>query len=262
MGLCGKKKTAESEVEIVGKTYQDYLDERGYKPVCCDNTAEDLWLIFCCFGWLYSFVISYYCLLLKAILQTEDTAAALWMFAYAFIVMVGMTVFAIYANMVGAIPAPEDEEEEVQIKSREIVYETKLTWEVAGHTALANSEEQKKVAANLSLERAESVKKELIANGVNESGLTTYGYGDSKPPADQYDSWMRVEITIKQKSALAQATAAVGTSFEGGIEVDLATGTMHAPAITFKPNSAELTVEGASALEHVELAMSKLEHAA
>lgn len=42
--MCGKNKKAENEDG--GKTYQDYLNERGYKPLCCDNTGKDLWTIF------------------------------------------------------------------------------------------------------------------------------------------------------------------------------------------------------------------------
>ena len=46
-----KSEAPKEEEEGNGQpTYADYLAERGYTPLCCDNWAEDLFTIFCCFA--------------------------------------------------------------------------------------------------------------------------------------------------------------------------------------------------------------------
>ena len=75
-----KSEAPKEEEEGNGQpTYADYLAERGYTPLCCDNSAEDLFTIFCCFMWLYGFLIAFFCLLMKAYISTTDTSAALWL---------------------------------------------------------------------------------------------------------------------------------------------------------------------------------------
>merc|ERR1712070_759700 len=90
----------------MGTTYDDFLAERGYVPLCCDNNAQDLWTIFCCFGWLYPFLISFYCLALKAHLSTSESPTVLWIFSYAYAFMVIMIVFGIRAAQIAKVPAP------------------------------------------------------------------------------------------------------------------------------------------------------------
>ena len=92
------RKNSERKGEVGGMTYKDYLDARGYKPVCCDNSSEDNGIIFCCYMSIYSFLVAYFCLLMKAVLRTGESHAALYMFAFCFVLMAVMTVLAITTN--------------------------------------------------------------------------------------------------------------------------------------------------------------------
>ena len=91
----------EKKEEGGGMTYKDYLEARGYKPVCCDNTSEDLWIITCCYMSIYAFLVAYFCLLMKAVLLTDESHAALYMYAFGFFFMVTMTILAIITNNLG-----------------------------------------------------------------------------------------------------------------------------------------------------------------
>jgi hypothetical protein len=95
------KKDDEKKEEVGGMTYKDYLEARGYKPVCCDNSGEDLWIITCCYMSIYAFLVAYFCLLMKAVLLTDESHAALYMYAFAFFFMVTMTILAIVTNNLG-----------------------------------------------------------------------------------------------------------------------------------------------------------------
>jgi hypothetical protein len=99
--MAYEKKEDEKKEEGGGMTYKDYLEARGYKPVCCDNTGEDLWIITCCYMSIYAFLVAYFCLLMKAVLLTDESHAALYMYAFAFFFMVTMTILAIITNNLG-----------------------------------------------------------------------------------------------------------------------------------------------------------------
>lgn len=112
--LCGKNKKAEQE-ESAGMTYQDYLNERGYKPLCCDNSGEDLWTIFCSYMALYSFVVAFYSLLLKIQLRTDETSAALYLFFAVFTFGAIMVYLQIHTAPLSKF-VPEEEEDEDEEK--------------------------------------------------------------------------------------------------------------------------------------------------
>ena len=99
--MAYEKKEDEKKEEGGGMTYKDYLEARGYKPVCCDNTGEDLWIITCCYMSIYAFLVAYFCLLMKAVLLTDESHAALYMYAFGFFFMVTMTILAIITNNLG-----------------------------------------------------------------------------------------------------------------------------------------------------------------
>ena len=54
--------------------------------------------------------------------------------------------------------------------------------EIGGHTAASGADDDN--ARNLSKKRAESVRKFITKKGVDESRMTSEGYGGSKPIAD------------------------------------------------------------------------------
>ena len=76
-------------------SYKEYQLRRGYEPCCWDNSGEDNWIIFCSYAMLWSFLIGFYCLLLKAALRTADESAALWMFYFVFQMAVLFTGLAV-----------------------------------------------------------------------------------------------------------------------------------------------------------------------
>ncbi|OQR95172.1 hypothetical protein ACHHYP_00246 [Achlya hypogyna] len=65
----------------------------GYKPVFLGLSARDLMLIPALLVLFYTIVGSYFTLLLHAVVQTQNTDAALWMFFAIFAVAVTMLVF-------------------------------------------------------------------------------------------------------------------------------------------------------------------------
>ena len=68
-----------------------------------------------------------------------------------------------------------------------------LKIEISGHTDKSGSQEYNQ---KLSLERAESVKNELVKLGIYSSQLTTKGYGSSKPISSNDEENRRVEFSI------------------------------------------------------------------
>lgn len=218
-------------------------------PLCCDNTGEDLWIIFCCFIWLYGFIISFFCLCMKAVLSTAETSAALWMFAYAFIFAVIMTVFGITANKVAKQGPPAQDVEKPKVA------ETALRFRVEGHCnkpeELTDGIEEK--ARQICLERAEAVIDAMELAGTKRGNLTPKGCGYENLVADHLgpnsQDNMRVviccddaETKTKVLHFLAEneqyrtnfADAGAPTvSFENDAFV-------HGP-VTFEPNSAVLT---------------------
>jgi outer membrane protein OmpA-like peptidoglycan-associated protein len=67
------------------------------------------------------------------------------------------------------------------------------TIEVGGHTDIRGSEEYNQT---LSQQRAESVKNELIQNGIAPSRIRAVGYGESRPISSDHAMNRRVEILI------------------------------------------------------------------
>lgn len=282
--MCTKKKEEEEDGALQRKTYQDYLDERGYVPLCCDNTGKDLWIIACCFGWLYSLVLSFYCVVLKAVLLTAESSAALWMFFYVFCFGAIMILFAIYGNNISKIPA-EQEEDVVEVvvkpkqpKPREI--KAALSFTVGGHTNKASSPEQAAVAMGLSNERAAAVVDVFLASGCKKSGVVPKGYGDTMPnkyAKNEYDN-MRVECSLDDTSGLTKALKNLGYPTtgtvvleegneyggSGGISIEISAGgaTLLHDAILFEPNKPVLTAEGEDLAKRIAGFMNKLEAAA
>jgi outer membrane protein OmpA-like peptidoglycan-associated protein len=67
------------------------------------------------------------------------------------------------------------------------------TIEVGGHTDVRGSEEYNQ---NLSERRAQTVKNELIQNGVMAQRIRAVGYGESRPISSDHAMNRRVEIVI------------------------------------------------------------------
>ena len=65
--------------------------------------------------------------------------------------------------------------------------------EVGGHTDTRGAEENNRI---LSLKRAESVKNELVQNGISPARIRVVGYGESRPISSDHAMNRRVEITI------------------------------------------------------------------
>lgn len=273
--MCTKKKEEEEDGALQRKTFQDYLDERGYVPLCCDNTGKDLWIIACCFGWLYSLVLSFYCVVLKAVLLTAETSTALWMFFYCFCFGAIMILFAIYGNNISKIPAPQEVEEIVA----PIEIKAALSFTVGGHTNKASSPEQAAVALGLSNERAAAVVAVFLASGCKKSGVVPKGYGDKMPnkfAKNEYDN-MRVECSLDDTSGLTKALKNLGYPTTGrvvleegnefggsGIAIEISGGraTLRHDAILFEPNKPVLTAEGEALAKRIAMNMNKLEAAA
>jgi outer membrane protein OmpA-like peptidoglycan-associated protein len=274
-GMCTKKKEEEEDGALQRKTYQDYLDERGYVPLCCDNTGKDLWIIACCFGWLYSLVLSFYCVVLKAVLLTAETSAALWMFFYCFCFGAIMILFAIYGNNISKIPAPQEVEEIVA----PIEIKAALSFTVGGHTNKASSPEQAAVALRLSNERAASVVAVFVGSGCKKSQVVPKGYGDQMPnkyAKNEYDN-MRVECSLDDTSGLTKALKNLGYPTTGrvvleegnefggsGIAIEISGGraTLLHDAILFQPNNSVLTADGEALAKRIAMYLKKLEAAA
>jgi outer membrane protein OmpA-like peptidoglycan-associated protein len=270
--VCGKKKEKEEDATLAGKTYADYLAERGYKPLCCDNTGKDLWLIFCCFVALYCFLISFFCLNLKGYMATMDTSAYLWMAAYIFVFAVLIVVFAITASSIGKLPAPELEEEILEVEL------ANLTFNVGGHTNKASSAEQAQVAMKLSQERAAAVVAVFTGAGCKQSGVVAQGYGDTVPnprAKTEYDN-MRVECSLNDVSGLKKSLEALKLATNGLVVLDdgskygdagislaiegNSAKLLHDP-IFFEANSAVLTPDGKELAQRIATQMNKLEAA-
>jgi len=267
-GMCGKKKVAEEEGSQ-GKTYQDYLDERGYKPLCLDNTGEDLWIIFCCLMWLYALVISYYALTLKAALQTVPTSAALWMFAFTFLTGACMVIFAVNAAAIARIPAPEDEVDAPPPAPKKEL--AALRWMLRGHTAKAGSPGASVEAQKLSQRRAEAVKAALVATGSKKDAFDTEGVGDKEIIDTRVpEKNMRVEFDLIYAASLKQTLDEVGykdgAGFDnigaGNISFNIQKKQIKTPPISFEPNSATLTPEGAAVVQAIGAVLNHLESAA
>jgi hypothetical protein len=79
-------------------SYAEYMQRRGYEPLCFDNSAQDCWVIFCSYIFIWSFLVGFYCLLLKAALRTDDESTALWMFAFIFAGAASLTGLAVYSS--------------------------------------------------------------------------------------------------------------------------------------------------------------------
>jgi len=90
----GKKATQTNERP---RSYAEYLQQRDYHPLCCQNTGEDLMIIFACYMFLWSFTIGFYSLLLKAALLTDEDSTALYIFFFLFLSGAGMTYFSVFA---------------------------------------------------------------------------------------------------------------------------------------------------------------------
>jgi len=250
-----KSEAPKEEEEGNGQpTYADYLAERGYTPLCCDNSAEDLFTIFCCFMWLYGFLIAFFCLLMKAYISTTDTSAALWLFAACFLFMVLGAIFAIIASMISKIPAPVQDVPEVV---REVVL-AKLVFEIQGHTNKAPNSEVAQRALTLSDERAEAVKAEIVKNGCNPTGFICKGYGDEVPKdASKPNGNMRVEAHLHSgQNSLPKVMSAIEShhkDFKAGggfgylgcpeISFNTQTSTFSHPEVLFEPNSATVTAD-------------------
>lgn len=275
ISMCTHKKEEEEDGALQRKTYQDYLDERGYVPLCCDNTGKDLWIIACCFGWLYSLVLSFYCVVLKAVLLTAETSAALWMFFYCFVFGAIMILFAIYGNNISKIPA--EVEEEVIVAPIDI--KAALSFTVGGHTNKASSPEQAAVAMSLSNERAAAVVGVFLGSGCKKSGVVPKGYGDTVPnkhAKNEYDN-MRVECSLDDTSGLTKALKNLGYPTTGivvleegneygggGIKIEISGNgaTLLHDAILFEPNKPVLTADGEALAKRIAGYMNKLEAAA
>jgi len=74
----GKKEKPKKKKEVVPP-------REGYKVVCCGNSWTDLFLIPLCLIGLYIFLGGFYALIMHAIIQTTTTAAALWIYFFAWL---------------------------------------------------------------------------------------------------------------------------------------------------------------------------------
>jgi len=75
--------------------------KQEYKVLCMGNSARDLVVIPLVLVTLYAVVGVYFTLLLRAVTQTDNTDAALWMFFFIFFVLAMMLAFAL--NMVAYV---------------------------------------------------------------------------------------------------------------------------------------------------------------
>nr|CCA27553.1 AlNc14C573G12188 [Albugo laibachii Nc14] len=69
--------------------------QASYKVLCCGNSALDLLLIASCLLAVYGMTTILYVLCLRAVLQTDDTATALWMFFGIYACFVAMLCLAL-----------------------------------------------------------------------------------------------------------------------------------------------------------------------
>ena len=80
---------------------QKEYDARGYKPVCCGNSSQDLVIITVCLLVLWGFTAGVFVALLQASLDTDTTSTALWLY---------FGVFAMGASFLALVLAAGDYE--------------------------------------------------------------------------------------------------------------------------------------------------------
>ncbi|NMP32418.1 sortase-associated OmpA-like protein PdsO [Thalassotalea sp. M1531] len=102
----------------------------------------------------------------------------------------------------GSSQVPEYYQEQVQALANILNHETNLTIDLSGYTDLLGDSE---LNQKLSQARANSVKEQLVAFGVDEARISTFAFGDKKPvvanaqnQSSYYDR--RVMISVKQPS--------------------------------------------------------------
>ncbi|KAJ0412062.1 hypothetical protein ATCC90586_004608 [Pythium insidiosum] len=87
--------TNDVNVEVKPQTKSQQHQAATYKVLCCGNSALDLVLIPLCLIGVYAMSAALFALCTRAVLQTDDTSAALWMFFgifVAFVVMLGIVL--------------------------------------------------------------------------------------------------------------------------------------------------------------------------
>eukprot|EP00520_Triparma_pacifica_P004715 CAMPEP_0118644330 /NCGR_PEP_ID=MMETSP0785-20121206/6887_1 /TAXON_ID=91992 /ORGANISM="Bolidomonas pacifica, Strain CCMP 1866" /LENGTH=259 /DNA_ID=CAMNT_0006536093 /DNA_START=54 /DNA_END=833 /DNA_ORIENTATION=+ len=98
----------EKKASFRPESMQEVWDHDNYKPVVweyspgkfcnvgCGNDWEDIFLISSCYGCLWSFLLAFYSLLLKGILDTDEKSTLLMMyfvFGLIFVALVGLAVY-------------------------------------------------------------------------------------------------------------------------------------------------------------------------
>merc|ERR1711898_34136 len=56
--------------------------------VGCQNSVKDIFLIGACFIFLWGCLLAFYCALMKAVLDTDESSTALWIYLYSSVLFV------------------------------------------------------------------------------------------------------------------------------------------------------------------------------
>lgn len=70
----------------------------GYQVLCCGNSARDLLIIPLCLAGVYALTGALFALCTRAVLQTDDTATALWLFFGVYVVFIAMLGLVLIAG--------------------------------------------------------------------------------------------------------------------------------------------------------------------
>uniref|UniRef100_K3X889 Uncharacterized protein n=1 Tax=Globisporangium ultimum (strain ATCC 200006 / CBS 805.95 / DAOM BR144) TaxID=431595 RepID=K3X889_GLOUD len=85
-----------NDVNVVGvKAHKKEAPQSSYKVLCCGNSARDLLVIPLCLIGVYVLTGILFALCIHAVIQTDDTSTALWVFFgiyVTFIVMLGIVL--------------------------------------------------------------------------------------------------------------------------------------------------------------------------
>ncbi|DAZ95586.1 TPA: hypothetical protein N0F65_006072 [Lagenidium giganteum] len=97
------------DVEVKPQRKSQEHQQATYKVLCCGNSALDLVLIPCALIGVYLLTGSLFAACMRAVMQTDQTAAALWMF---------FGVYVIFVIMLGVVLAVTSHEKKMLAKEK------------------------------------------------------------------------------------------------------------------------------------------------